>query len=97
MFKQNGETTQTAKCVKNVIQANFSDERVILRISLFTCPTKSPDLNPCDFQLWGLLKYRVYEGRVTNKADLKGGIVRLTSLVPTDMLHAAIDSVVICF
>ncbi|PNF22978.1 hypothetical protein B7P43_G11389 [Cryptotermes secundus] len=34
--------------------------RVVVGQALFTWPTRSPDLTPCDFFLWGYIKDRVY-------------------------------------
>ncbi|GFW65389.1 hypothetical protein TNCV_396551 [Trichonephila clavipes] len=34
-------------------------------------PSRSSDLNPCDFWLWGFLRDRVYRGRIRTLSDLK--------------------------
>ena len=94
---QDGATAHTARCVRNVIQANFPDERVISHTFPVAWPARSPDLNPRDFWLWGFLKDRVYQGHVTNEIDLKASIIRHTSLIPDDMLHAAKDNAVVRF
>ena len=39
-------------------------------------PPYSPDLNPCDFFLWGHLKDKVYRDKPTTLVDLKAGIKR---------------------
>ncbi|KAJ4437726.1 hypothetical protein ANN_17871 [Periplaneta americana] len=41
-------------------------------------PSRSPDLNPCDFWLWGYLKDRVYQGNIRSLADLKASIQRMS-------------------
>lgn len=97
IFMQDGATAHTARRVKTLIHQNFPDERVISRTFPIAWPARSPDLNPCDFWLWGFLKDRVYHGHVTNEADLKASIVRNVSLIPTDMLRAAIDNAVVRF
>ena len=89
---QDGATAQAARCVRNLFQANFPDKRVISRTFPIAWLARSPDLNPCDFWLWGFLKDRFYEGHVTNEADLKARIIRYVSLIPADMLRAAMDN-----
>ena len=37
-------------------------------------PPRSPDLNPCDFYLWGYLKAKVYNPKTIE--DLKANIIR---------------------
>ena len=39
-------------------------------------PPRSPDLNPCDFYLWGYLKARVYNPLPTTLDELKSNIKR---------------------
>ncbi|GFW73585.1 uncharacterized protein TNCV_1540401 [Trichonephila clavipes] len=40
----------------DVLKHHFTDERVISRQFLHLWPPRSPDLNPCDFWLWGHLR-----------------------------------------
>ena len=37
----------------------------------------SPDINPCDFFLWGFLKEKVFQRRQENVAQLRAHIVKL--------------------
>ena len=39
-------------------------------------PPRSPDLNPCDYYLWGFLKARVYNPLPKTLDDLKANIER---------------------
>ena len=39
-------------------------------------PPRSPDLNPCDFYLWGYLKSRVYNPLLNTLDELKINIER---------------------
>ena len=39
-------------------------------------PPRSPDLNPCDFSLWGALKSKIYGPKPSNLDELKQNIVR---------------------
>ena len=40
-------------------------------------PLHSPDINPCDFFLWGFLKEKVFQRRPENVAQLRAHIVKL--------------------
>lgn len=97
VFMQDGATAHTARRAKTVIQAHFPDERVISRTFPIAWPARSPDLNPCDFWLWGFLKDRVYQGSVTNEAELKASIVRHVSLIHPDMLRAVVEHAIVRF
>lgn len=54
-------------------------------------PPYSPDLNPCDYFLWGYLKDRVYKHRPRTLADLKQAIITEVATVTPDMLANVID------
>ena len=34
-------------------------------------PPNSPDLNPVDYKIWGIMQQRVYQSRVNNVDELK--------------------------
>ena len=39
-------------------------------------PSRSLDLNPCDFYIWGYLKPRMYNPLLKTLEDLKANIIR---------------------
>ena len=51
-----------------------------------------PDLNPCDFFLWGYLKDRVYVPKPNNIEELKNRITEEIQAIPDDMRERAILS-----
>ena len=51
-------------------------------------PPRSPDLNPCDFFLWGHLKALVYNPLPKTLEDLKANIEREIKNVPKEMLKS---------
>ncbi|GFX99874.1 uncharacterized protein TNCV_259111 [Trichonephila clavipes] len=53
---QDGAPPHITRCVKDVLKHHFTEERVISRQFRHLWPPRSPDLNPCDFWLWGHLK-----------------------------------------
>ncbi|GFV87672.1 uncharacterized protein TNCV_779561 [Trichonephila clavipes] len=52
---------------------------------------RSPDLNPCDFWLWGYLKNLVYRGRLITLADLKDSITLHVRSISVDQLRSAVE------
>ena len=57
-------------------------------------PPSFPDLNPCDFWLWGFLKGVVYQGHFSDIATLKDRITLHVKQMNSDMLRAAVENVV---
>jgi hypothetical protein len=53
---QDSATAHTANYFTNVLNEVFEDIMTSHRLWL----TRSPDLNPCDFYLWGNLRNKVY-------------------------------------
>jgi hypothetical protein len=56
-FQQNSASAHTALISMQALSDVFGDRIVCSGI----WPTRSPDLNPCDFFFWGCLKDKVYE------------------------------------
>ena len=54
-----------------------------------TWPARSPDLNPCDYFLWGYLKDRVYKPLPKTLDDLKVNIEREIINIKQDVLKSA--------
>jgi len=50
-------------------------------------PPYSPDLNPCDFFLWGYLKDRVYTETFTDMDELKKKITAEINSIPQSMFR----------
>ena len=53
-------------------------------------PPNSPDLNPVDYKIWGLVQQRVYKCRVSNVDELKQRLVEVWD----DLQQTVIDSAV---
>ena len=54
--------------------------------------TRSPDLNPCDFFLWGYLKSKVYSNRPQSIEELKDAIRQEIASIPHEMIRRVIDN-----
>jgi hypothetical protein len=48
-------------------------------------PHVSPDLNPCDFFLWGFLKEKVFPRKPSNDYEMRGMLVKLCREIEEDM------------
>ena len=55
-------------------------------------PARSPDLNPCDFFLWGYLKSKVYSNRLQSVEQLKNAIRQEITAIPHEMTSRVIDN-----
>jgi inhibitor of nuclear factor kappa-B kinase subunit alpha len=69
-FQQDSATPHTARDSIEELRQVFRD-RIISR-GLW--PARSPDLNPCDFYLWGNLKQKVYKTNPHTIEELKENI-----------------------
>jgi len=71
-FQQDGAPPHRCKLVQEWLKDKFGDR--FLDSSKW--PPRSPDLNPCDFSLWGDLKSKVYNPRPKTLQELKDNIER---------------------
>jgi hypothetical protein len=71
-FQQDGARPHTA----NIVQTWLGDKFKTKFIHKDLWPPRSPDLNPCDFFLWGYLKARVYNPLPKTLDQLKENIER---------------------
>ena len=53
-------------------------------------PPYSPDLNPCDFFLWGYLKDAIYKNLIASKEDLRAEIIRQCREIPRETFKKVI-------
>jgi hypothetical protein len=58
-FQQDGAPAHFARDTIQLITAHFQD-RIVSRGCLHEWPPRSPDLTPCDFYLWGVVRDMVY-------------------------------------
>lgn len=66
------------------------DGRLISKGAEREWPPRSPDLNPCDFFLWGYLKSRVYYPKPNNLDELQAAIQREVRQMDPDMCRRAV-------
>ena len=79
-----------------LLWAHFGDKRIISSDFRIALPPRSPDVNPCDFCLWGFLKDHVYRGNIETVPKLKASITHHVSSINRETLRATIDQAITC-
>ena len=97
ILMQDGAPPNIATPVKQLLSAQFGDDRIISRHFPTTWPPRSSDLNPCNFSLWGYLKNVVYSGRIQNLANLKASMTHHTHCISTGTLRSVLEHAVLRF
>ena len=80
-----------ARTLTAVLWIHFTDEKIISRVFLIVGFLRLPELNPCEFCLWGLLKSHVYRGSTRTIPDLKASITRHVTSLDRETLCATIE------
>lgn len=91
-FQQDGARPHRTREVFDTLSEWFGDHIIGLDAPRLTgggidWPPNSPDLNPCDYWLWGYLKSIVYTGRPQTINDLKKAISDAINAIPIDMVQ----------
>ncbi|GFU74435.1 uncharacterized protein TNCV_2792181 [Trichonephila clavipes] len=89
-FMQDGATSHTANPVKAFLIQTFGEDKIVSRHCRYPLPSRSLDLTPADFWLWGYLKSRVHLSGPSSLSELKDAIRREVSSIHPDMLHSAV-------
>ena len=86
-FHQDGAPAHVATETKFLLSSVF-DSRVISRDFPCEWPPRSPDLTPCDYYLWGVVKDIVYRERrvFDNVADLQDAIIQAFRMIREDKM-----------
>ena len=79
-------TSHTSRRSLGILQDMFPSQVISLRGDI-GWPPRSPDLNPCDFFLWGYVKSKVYEHRPSTLEHLKAAITEEINAIPHNMLE----------
>jgi hypothetical protein len=83
-FQQDGARPHTAYSVQEYLKAKFNAKF----IEKTQWPPRSPDLNPCEYFLWGNLKSKVYHPLPKTLDDLKANITREIKKINTSVLES---------
>lgn len=86
-YQQDSAPAHKAKVVQAWCKANFPDV-----ISSAEWPPSSPDLNPLDYSVWGIMKTKVGTVRYANLNELRRAIEKAWAELDADVIHAAVKS-----
>lgn len=81
-----GATAHTSRMSVAFLREAFPDRLISLRGGL-NWPARLPDLAPCDFFLWGYLKFLVYKDYPQTLEDLQNAILTETAKIPLTILQ----------
>ena len=89
IFQQGGAPAHTAASAQNWIQKNCPD-----LVKKDEWPPNSPDLNPMDYHVWGVMleRYQRYTPNPTNIAELKTALLAIWNDLPQEFIDKAILS-----
>lgn len=90
-FQQDGATSHTSRRAIGILRDMFPGRLISLRGDI-GWPARSPDLNPCDFFLWGYLKSKVYMHRPRSTEQLKDAICQEIAAIPHEMIRRVLDN-----
>ena len=51
----------------------------------------SPDLNPVDYKIWGVMQQRVYERRMNNVDEVKQRLIAVWDGMQQNVIDSAVD------
>ncbi|GBN75379.1 hypothetical protein AVEN_8064-1 [Araneus ventricosus] len=94
IFMQDGAPPHIANPVKQLLKRHFGNARIISRQFPTAWPSRSPDLNPCDFWLWGYLKDFVFSTPIAHLAELKARIAEHILNVTPETLRSVVEHAV---
>ena len=70
IFMQDGAPAHTSRMAMECLEEKFPG-RLISNKSDFVWPPRSPDLNPCDFFLWGYMKEEIHRAQPASTTEVK--------------------------
>lgn len=87
-FQQDGAPPHYSRSVRQYLDEVFPD-RWIGRRGAIEWPTRSPDLTPLDFFLWGYLKSKVYTTKPQSIDKLRARITHEIEIIPPEKYRSA--------
>jgi hypothetical protein len=96
---QDGARPHTANIVSDFLHDNFDSRIISNRFpDRFACgqnwPPNSPDLNPCDYFLWGFLKEKIFPKKPQTIMELRALIIQTCNEITEDMCRRVINIIV---
>ncbi|GFV04564.1 RNase H domain-containing protein [Trichonephila clavipes] len=90
-FQQDGAICHTARATIDLLKDTFGD-RLISRFGPVNWPTRSCDLTPLDYFLWGYVKSLVYADKPQTLDHLEDNIRRVIADIRPQMLEKVIEN-----
>ncbi len=99
-FMQDGATPHTSNIVLDYLHETFGDKVISRRYPEVkdlgqSWPAHSPDLNPCDYFLWGYLKSTVYRPKPVDTDMLLKNIKRDVKKISEEMCGRVINNFIV--
>ena len=96
-FMQDGATPHRTNDVFKVLEEHFDNRVIALKYRSKTgkgydWPPYSPDLNPCDFFLWGCIKDKVYANNPHTLEELSNAIQTEIQSISEETCHSVIQN-----
>ncbi|GFW63488.1 uncharacterized protein TNCV_401541 [Trichonephila clavipes] len=85
-FQQDGATCHTARATMNLLKDTFGD-RLISRFGPVNWPSRSCDLTPLDYFLWGYVNSFVYADKPQTLDHMEDNIRRVIADIRPQMLE----------
>ena len=92
IFQQDGTPAYYGRVVREWLNDTFG-ERWIGSRGFIEWPLRSPDLNSCDFFLWGILKGRIYRRKPRSIEELKNATTTEISAINSNLCQTVCRSV----
>ena len=85
-FQQDGARAHTARATLAYLNANVPD---LMEPGIW--PPKSPDLNPVDYCIWGMMENLVYRTKLRDQAHLREVLVDSWGQISQESIDRGID------
>ncbi|GFW35548.1 transposable element Tcb1 transposase [Trichonephila clavipes] len=83
------------KRVKDLLHTSFGECRMLSCHFCHVWPSRSPNLNPCDYWSWSNMKLQVYHDRLPSLGMIKDHIRWQILTISTDILYNAVLNIVL--
>lgn len=89
---QDGAPPHWKKGITDFLKSHFQNRIIAIKSNCTDWPSFSPDLNPCDFFLWGYLKDNIYKNEIQDVDSLKEMIKNEISKIDNELCVRVIAS-----
>ena len=90
-FQQDRTTANTSRRAMGILREMFPGHLISLRSDI-GWPARSPNLNPCNFFLWGYIKSRICSNCPQSIEQLKNAICLEITAISHEMIRRVLDN-----